>query len=336
MKIVQGQNVRECYKIGMELLREVGVPESSRAGNVIVAPFPVTTVYERPQERVLLNAARNANPFFHFFEGLWMLSGSDDGTFLNEYVSDFTERFADYGSALHGAYGFRWRRWFSFDQIRSAYAELSGNPSTRRVVIAIWDPREDLDRPDLKDIPCNTHLYFRINEGRLDMMVNCRSNDIIWGAYGANAVHMSILQEYLASLLTIDVGRMYQNSWNFHAYENLFNNLIDTVADSTWCSPYEENTYPLCNAPLLFEQECRMFFKNSSYRYSNTLFIDVAFPMRNAHKSYKNKDYETALEHCAAIMAPDWRRACTEWIQRRIDVLETRRDAGEINYEGAK
>ena len=33
---------------------------------------PVATVYSHPRERVLLSPERDANPFFHFFEALWI------------------------------------------------------------------------------------------------------------------------------------------------------------------------------------------------------------------------------------------------------------------------
>ena len=46
----------------------------------------------------------------------------------------------------------------------------------------------------------------KIKNGRLQMTVHCRSNDIIWGTYGANAVHFSILQEYVAARIGVDLG----------------------------------------------------------------------------------------------------------------------------------
>ena len=45
----------------------------SRNGPVLVIEEPVTVCYENPNERVLFNTRRDANPFFHLFESLWML-----------------------------------------------------------------------------------------------------------------------------------------------------------------------------------------------------------------------------------------------------------------------
>ena len=52
-----------------------------------------------------------------------------------------------------------------------------------------------------EEIPCNTAIYFKVREGKLNMTVSNRSNDVIWGTFGANVVHMSILQEYVAYFL---------------------------------------------------------------------------------------------------------------------------------------
>lgn len=315
----------------MEYLRLEGQVEDSRAGKVLVSPYPVTTVYECPWERVLLNAGRDANPFFHFFEGIWMLGGFSDGSYLNRYVSDFTSRFADKDPILHGAYGWRWLGHFGKNQIVWAIDALRRDPTTRRAVINMWDPREDWIAS--KDIPCNTNIFLRNRSGYLDMMVNCRSNDIIWGAYGANAVHMSMLQEFIAFALGVRIGRYYQNSWNFHAYKDVFDKKIETVNDGSWCTPYETSLHPLVDNYPEFQPECRRWITGEPIvEWDNSIFPDVAVFMKSAHSLYKLGDYNAAIDVASGIDSADWRRACIEWIQRRA-VKAIRKDAGEVNYE---
>ena len=89
-------------------LESCGIWQESRSGKVIEYPEPVMTTYKRPEERVLFYPSRDANPFFHLFEALWMLAGKND----LEYVSRFNSRmkdFSDDGKILNGAYGHRWR-----------------------------------------------------------------------------------------------------------------------------------------------------------------------------------------------------------------------------------
>lgn len=337
MRVLEGNNVRELYKIGMDYLHSNGIEEDSRNGKVLVAPGPVMSVYRYPNQRVILNEKRNANPFFHFFEGIWMLSGGWDGTYLNQFVSDFTERFSDGKGYLHGAYGNRWRNHFRGDQIQSVVQILRENPNDRRAVINMWDPDIDLGIQS-KDIPCNTSLFFRVTWGRLDMMVNCRSNDIIWGAYGANAVHMTMLQEYIAAAIEVELGTFYQNSWNFHAYSHIFDDKYTGVSDGTWCAPYGDYTIPLVTNPSTFLTECRFWVlgnDRSQMKYENVIFELVAEPMMNVHELYKTgpQCYDSALWACRQIIASDWREACIQWLKRKKAQHEIRRDAGEVNYE---
>lgn len=308
--------------MGMEYLNSYGRFESSRAGDVIVAREPVITEYSHPHERVLLNAFRDANPYFHFFESIWMFSGERNAGFLDAYVSDFTRRFADPNTTiLHGAYGHRWRKFFDMDQLEVIIKILSEDPSSRRAVLTMWDPQADLGE-NHPDIPCNTNVFFRVNNGSLDMMVNCRSNDIIWGLYGTNAVHFSMLQEFIASSIDVGVGKYYQNSFNFHAYKDIFNKLIGTVSDPTWCAPYEKHICPLVDDPGDFLRDCGIWIHSNDDLCINSIFTNVAAPMSSSFDCYKRKNFKDALKFVAEIQADDWRTACTEWLGRRIEKHE--------------
>jgi len=52
----------------------------------------------------------------------------------------------------------------------------------------------------------------------LNMTVFNRSNDMVYGALGANVVHFSVLQEYMAACIGVEVGTYYQVSSNMHVY----------------------------------------------------------------------------------------------------------------------
>lgn len=252
------RNVQEAYVRGLHTLATHGVSEDSRNGPVLVLPEPMVTVYDRPLERVMLDPSRDANPFFHLLESFWMLAGRRDVASLEPFNAGL-KRYSDDGEDYHGAYGWRWRNHFTqtksvgvlqvgypLDQLRRAIELLRANPADRRVVIAMWDPEVDLGQEGL-DFPCNTHIYFRtrqdstdaMRQGRpdhttmLDMTVCCRSNDAVWGAYGANAVHFSVLQEFVAAACGFGLGRMVQLSNNFHVYKDV----LAKVGMPTW--PYK-------------------------------------------------------------------------------------------------
>jgi hypothetical protein len=165
---------------------------------------------------VLFNEVRDANPFFHLFEALWILAGRRDVAFLKKFNKNM-EQFGS-GENFHAAYGYRLQgNGFSQDQLELAISMLKYEPTTRRVAAQIWDQHLDLGVQN-PDIPCNMILTFKIRSGRLNMTVFCRSNDMIWGAYGANAVQFSMIQQYVAAGVGVEVGEYTQISDSFHVY----------------------------------------------------------------------------------------------------------------------
>lgn len=330
MRVIRARNVHSALPAGLALLAEIGVPTPSRAGNCITAPCPVTTVYERPCERVLFWAERDANPFFHMMEALWMMAGRNDLAFVQQFVRRFAA-FSDDGRTLGGAYGHRWRQHWGFDQIKRVVELMRREPNTRRAVVTMFDPARDLRADEAsRDICCNLSVMFRNNFGlrdepnRLDMTVTCRSNDIIWGAYGANAVHFSVLQEYVAAHLGLAVGNYYQVSNNWHAYEDVYNKTYRGDLRKTWpVSPYasgEVAPYPMIQDPATWDRDLLLFLEDPhSYGYTNKWFAVCAKPMWFSHMAYRARNYANALEITEQIAATDWRRATREWLLRRQD-----------------
>jgi thymidylate synthase len=336
MYIVNATNVNTALTHGLTTLIQHGEKNDSRNGPVLSLPAPCITVYKKPMERVLFSNVRDANPFFHFFESLWMLCGRNDLDFMTHFVKRFSE-YSDDGDVLHGAYGFRWREFFAFDQLTDLVTLLRRDPTTRRAVLAMWSPNGDLVSSEgmgginNKDIPCNTHVYFDRRGDVLNMTVLCRSNDAIWGAYGANAVHFSMLQEYMAARVGCRVGTMYQFSNNLHVYAK--------VADEEKMRALRESERDLYTlervkpSPLIsistvgWEEELAEFMdRTRDYQmitgsgiWTERFFANVAVPMWNAHVAYKQNDTEAMFNYASVIIASDWRVACIDWLTRRTE-----------------
>jgi len=329
------RNVNEAFYKLVSGIYDGSIPtvaKPSRVGEVLQIPEPVTVTYLHPRERVLFNPARDCNPFFHLYEALWMIRGED----LVEPLLEFNPRMADFsdnGTNLFGAYGYRWRRWFGYDQLRVIIEELRKNPNSRRCVLTMWDGGNGDDPAcnDLdvavnggKDVPCNTHIYFSVrNEsvrvGRktgepeeailsqvdceedivewtqpvLDMTVCNRSNDLVWGMLGANVVHMSILQEYMADQIGVEVGVYNQFTNNLHVY-------TERWEPAKWLAAHTDEEYP----------------ETTPLGNMRNLEANVQ-AMTNAFRSHKRRDYATAYENMEQVKALDWRKAGVEWLQRR-------------------
>lgn len=328
---ITGRNVNDILHESMKLFRAHGFYTGSRNGEVIRIRGPVLTTYIKPTERVLFSPERDANPFFHFFEALWMLAGRDDVEFPAHFVGRI-RNYSDDGTTLHGAYGKRWRFFprtvGTFDQLRHVTRMLRNSSDTRRVVVAMWHAPWDLSA-NSKDLPCNTHVYFDpVNDGTnsLDMTICCRSNDAIWGAHGANAVHFSMLHEYVARQAGMWVGFMHQLSNNYHVYTENYDPLkIDFYPRNDHYSLNGVEPYPLMGEMIddgeQWDEDLDLFLSDpeGDSLYKEPFFEEVAAPMFAAHAEHKRGNTELAITTCGAIKALDWKIACMEWLQRRLN-----------------
>ena len=257
-----------------------------------------------------------------------MLAGRNDLSWPLYFNSRFGA-FSDDGVSINGAYGQRWRSRFGSDQLKSLVDLLSREPDTRRAVLGMWSPEVDL-LSNSKDIPCNTHVYFDLRGGALNMTVCCRSNDLWWGAYGANVVHFSVLQEYLAHWLRVRIGEYRQLSNNFHLYLDIVprEKLVALAVDATAQNYYtnglanEGGVYPesirTLGVPMeLWDQDLANFFSDpcGDTNYEHRFFNAVAAPMYAAWKDRKDGT-SSGRSSAAAISARDWREACLNWIAR--------------------
>ena len=359
------------------------VKRPSRNGNVMMIDEPVTITYEKPRERVLFNAARDANPFFHLYESLWMLAGRNDVESLSYYNKRMTE-FSDDGKTLNGAYGYRWRHakyerddhgmydpgpsTDRVDQLDILVDHLKADPTSRRAVLQMWNVEDDLLKinsdesglgvPYSKDVCCNTAAYFSIRDTDeydrakdarphqyvLDMTVTNRSNDLIWGMLGANYVHFTFLQEYMAARIGVEVGRYNHFTNNLHVYDwnwkpdewlknaevQDYRVHVGAPAEFEYSFPNgQRNSFiPLVKDPATFDRELPRFVERFSGKtpveelcvdWKEPFLMDVAQPMLIAFACHKERDYNGAFAGIPEIAADDWRVAATQWLTKRSE-----------------
>lgn len=312
MEFITGETVAEAYEDAIWRMRVSGKLETSRNGDVKAIPSPVFLTIEKPECRVLIDPVRQCNPYFHLAEAIWMFAGKRQLEWLLKYNKRMLE-YSDDGISNFGAYGYRWRHQFYVDQICKVVELLREHPETRRAVIAMWDPEVDL-APG-KDLPCNTHIYFRKTGNRLDMTVCNRSNDLLWGMLGSNVVHMTMLHELIAWATESSLGRYQVFTNNLHVYTSLPN--YQKIMDTTQVN----DIYRHCtSASLLGESETldeflgdaeRCVMTNNKTGYKTWWFRNVASPMLRAYEARLAGGDETG--YIEMIKSDDWRLACEKW-----------------------
>lgn len=307
-------NAPELFKDLLYNMRVCGKEEKSRNGDVLTLQTPTIFGLFNPFNRVITDPIRDANPFFHVMEFVWMMAGSNDIQWIAQFNKQMLA-YSDDGLTQHAAYGHRWRGYWGYDQIAKAIKLLTKNAEDRRVVVQIWDAELDLGWKG-KDVPCNTQLMFRVVDGKLNMTVTNRSNDLIWGAMGSNVVHFTMLQELIAQACRIPLGTYYVVSNNLHIYKSVPK--FDYYMGGLYVSA---NLYygleELVHIPLLqddetykdFVEDCEALVEND-WKFTTFWMREVGYPIYQAW-------FERNDANLDRITAPDWRIACREWVERR-------------------
>ena len=133
-----------------------------------------------------------------------LLFGSDA---VFEY--DYHGRLFDWGCGLCDASG-----EVHCDQVRYIVEKLRASPESRRAVGVTWCPPVD---GKLGDCPCLQLIQCVVRDGRLDMKVVFRSNDML-SAAGANMFALARLQEFVAKEVGAAVGAYTHVSLVPHIY----------------------------------------------------------------------------------------------------------------------
>lgn len=119
------------------------------------------------------------------------------------------------------------------DQIASVIEKLKEAPHTRRAQAVTWQAWNDIG---IKDPSCLQRMWFRCENGRLNMNIHIRSND----AYKAGFMNMyafTELQKYVAEQVGVEVGEYVHIADSFHIYGSYFNEFegfLKMVENRVW------------------------------------------------------------------------------------------------------
>jgi thymidylate synthase len=149
-----------------------------------------------------------------------MLTGRSDSKLVNHWNPQLP-KFSGTGPEYHGAYGRRLRSSFGLDQVQRAIDSFEHNPITRQVVLQIWNPELDAPQenglPRSHDIPCNVSSLLKVRDNQLYWLQILRSNDLLRGT-PYNLIQFTVLQEFIAGCLGLDLGQYTQVSDSLHVY----------------------------------------------------------------------------------------------------------------------
>lgn len=328
IKVFSGENANDVWINALAVLKNKKITKSSpsRAGDnseLLHAVFDISN----PRQRWVVSRNPPLNPAFALAELVWIVNGCRESEVIN-FWNPVLPKYAGKGDIYHGAYGYRLRMHFGFDQLEKAYLSLKNNPSGRQNILLIWDPNSDfpnkLGYPVSEDIPCNICSLLKIRDKRLEWTQIIRSNDIFLGL-PYNFVQFTGLQEVLAGWLDVELGSYVQFSDSLHLYnrdeyidtlsENMLNN-VDSIAlpkhesERLFILIYEKMKLISCKLQSKREFMNCAYFDTGNEAFNNIMLVLAADAARR--KGWIT-ECSKIIEKCKN---PIYRQMWSNWLER--------------------
>ena len=206
------ENANEAFLYLNDLIREKGVDFGDTK-----ALFNVGFYMENPNQNHIAAEVRNWSCDYAEAEWQWYLSGDPKISALGDLhgsIPPIWKKMANENGEVNSNYGYQWSR---NSQLTRVIQMLKNNPETRQATISIYDGKE-MDKYD-HDTPCTYAVQFTIVNGKLDMCVTMRSNDL-WYGFCNDQYQFSKLQMMISNALNIPMGVYYHFAHNMHLYNN--------------------------------------------------------------------------------------------------------------------
>lgn len=163
--------------------------------------------------RVLLpiGVGRGVNTKLAAVEALQLLAGEARADLIKLAAPKFDDVLVDPANPDFGAYGPRLAH-----RLSGVYTLLKKDPTTRRAVATIWEPRDLMHDGDR---PCTLTLQFLLRNNELELHVTMRSQDV-WLGLCYDAFMFAQVQHTLARRLNVSVGCYVHHVGSLHIYES--------------------------------------------------------------------------------------------------------------------
>lgn len=196
MKIIQAPTLARAHELVVQRIIEQGWQRITENGELTVELDDVIIRVENPLTEPMISPV-----------------SPQQRMFCNEYARNIIEgTHAKFEYDYHGRL-FEWGEP-PVDQIEHLIENLKSSPVSRRSVAITWNPHLD---PPRVDVPCLQLVQCVIVNGKLNMSVVFRSNDML-SALGANMYGFARLQEWIAGRVGVPVGAYTHHSVVPHVY----------------------------------------------------------------------------------------------------------------------
>lgn len=169
-------------------------------------------------------------------EMLWIWQKKSNN--VHDLKSHVWDEWADEGGSIGKAYGYQMGVKHQYpegmmDQVDRVIYDLKNNPYSRRIITNLY-VHQDLHEMNL--YPCAYSMTFNVTDGRLNAILNQRSQDILT-ANNWNVVQYAVLVHMLAQVCGLQVGELVHVIADAHIYDRHIDIVKELIARPTYPAP---------------------------------------------------------------------------------------------------
>ena len=227
--VFDGYSVNDVWGQAFEALAsqaEQGRMEVSRDGSVVGEICDAVFCVQDPTRNIVSSNIRNMPMRYAIGELAWYLSGSNRVSDISRFAKKWVD-ISDDGVHNNSAYGWRIYDKFDFDQWEYVKGLIQNDS---KAIIHI----KDADNRPTKDTPCTMYLQFLLRDGKLNLSVHMRSNDI-WMGVPYDMFSFCFLQMKMAMELGVEIGEYTHYAGSLHMYARDYEAALKNMAEGT-CS----------------------------------------------------------------------------------------------------
>lgn len=151
-------------------------------------------------------------------ELLWIWQKKSNN--VKDLKSHIWDQWTDENGSIGKAYGYQLGikhkyKEGEFDQVDRVLFDLKNNPNSRRIMTNIYNHQ---DLSEMKLYPCAYSMTFSVKDGKLNGLLNQRSNDFLT-ANNWNVVQYALLVHLLAKVSGLGVGEFVHVIADAHIYD---------------------------------------------------------------------------------------------------------------------
>ncbi|HVP94909.1 MAG TPA: thymidylate synthase [Methanoregulaceae archaeon] len=192
MRIIRAPSISRAHELVIKMILEKGYPLVTEDGEATLEFEEIAMKVDNPLTEPLVSPASRFQQRFMEQYAHDLLEGSDS---VFEY--DYHGRLFLWGDHLEYL-----GKTVAVDQVAYIIGKLSLSAKSRRALAITWNPVID---ENLADCPCLQLVQCLVRDGRLQMKVVFRSNDMLT-ASGANMFALVHLQKMIADRLGVVPG----------------------------------------------------------------------------------------------------------------------------------